>query len=888
MIPSNTNKNDWSINEWADFWRYDIGANVIPANTRDKSTFVSWKQYQNGPISDEQHNQWKANSAFNDGMAVIAGKVWHAKDPVKKGLYLILVDLDNQKAIDEFCTRNDIKTPLGELAKSVIIEQHDDQPDKAHVIFYASRPFAKKSSDIVTKAMQDKLDKNEVPAIEIKGAGEHGILFVTPSIHKNGRPYYILGNRNLDTTLFDALETHFDNICNKYGIPYLTNANGNANGKESINELFREDTKVYEGHNRHEAILRVMESLLRRNQNILTPDQIKPLAIDWNQKHCIPPLETKEIERQWQDAIRFIQRLDTEAKRDNANDAYPELKGNVYYQINEKPQKYIVAYKQKNTLIEVTAKSDIKKIGTNETVEKYLVHNKTYLACIPIKIVRHKNPLTFLESSAKYSITFVDSVGETHNFKHKSLAEVLQQLKDLGYILSDGADTALGAMVQAYKQNKQIVDNEEIEYIGFFTDKDNRIIASNIEIKTPVVNELSDAIKLLVDELAPRYQNRLDLLATAIVWGMVAPVIFMIKTNNYFLKGLHLYGFANSTKSNTGKITLALDGHNQDPRFALQFARVDTPARLGEAVSRSTFPILIDEADLSDIKNGWLVNMLKSIIESAIARTKFPNGKASSPVDIPALSCLILTSNPPPPLHDSAYMRRVIARNHPQSESWMEDDPRAAEFKKFLGVNLPRLKALGDFRNWYIMNHQDAILNKKRPEPLDLGLIILRAAFDHAGIEIPSWLLEQRLAENQLEESMQDNDVIVKRAFEKYIDEQVNRALPIWRFGNMKGNDVDVEDDGRAFELPNDISDRLKKLAESNLLPDVKYTRNFEFIISKGIVTELYIHGVTRDQLPNLKALADYMKAAYRPSHGKMVVAATIAQLTKYFDAGDE
>ena len=76
-------------------------------------------------------------------MAIIAGKVWH--NETKKGLYLILVDLDNQKAIDEFCTRNGVMTPLCELAKSLIVEQHKNQPHKAHIIFYATHPLPKKS-----------------------------------------------------------------------------------------------------------------------------------------------------------------------------------------------------------------------------------------------------------------------------------------------------------------------------------------------------------------------------------------------------------------------------------------------------------------------------------------------------------------------------------------------------------------------------------------------------------------------------------------------------------------------------------------------------------------------------------------------------------------------
>ena len=56
------------------------------------------------------------------------------------------------------------------------------------------------------------------------------------------------------------------------------------------------------------------------------------------------------------------------------------------------------------------------------------------------------------------------------------------------------------------------------------------------------------------------------------------------------------------------------------------------------------------------------------------------------------------------------------------------------------------------------------------------------------------------MPENQLEESIEDNSVIVKRAFEKYIDEVI---LSFWRLQEEKP------------ALPNDISDRLVKLANS-------------------------------------------------------------------------
>ena len=64
-----------SINDWADFWRYEIGVNVIPADTRNKTPTVNWKQYQNVPITEEQYNEWKHDNAFDKGIAIIVGKV---------------------------------------------------------------------------------------------------------------------------------------------------------------------------------------------------------------------------------------------------------------------------------------------------------------------------------------------------------------------------------------------------------------------------------------------------------------------------------------------------------------------------------------------------------------------------------------------------------------------------------------------------------------------------------------------------------------------------------------------------------------------------------------------------------------------------------------------
>jgi len=165
-----------TINEFADFWRHDVGVNVIPANTREKRPIIEWKEWQDKPIPEELHNRWKSENRFNDGMAVIAGKVWHNKQ--KECLYLNCIDADNAKAIEEICSQNGKGSiTLQGLARCTLVEQHLDDPTKAHIYIYSNKPFAKKTSDNI---INNNIDNNnaESPLIEVKGLGEHGIMFL--------------------------------------------------------------------------------------------------------------------------------------------------------------------------------------------------------------------------------------------------------------------------------------------------------------------------------------------------------------------------------------------------------------------------------------------------------------------------------------------------------------------------------------------------------------------------------------------------------------------------------------------------------------------------------------------------------------------------------------
>jgi hypothetical protein len=305
----------WTLDQWTDFWRYQIGVNVIPADTKNRTIYEKWSQWQHRPIPEKLHNQWKLENKFSNGMAVILGRVWHNKQ--KSGLYLNGIDADNLKAIEEICTYNGKAFSIKDLAKWTLVEQHPDDTSRAHIYIYSKhKPFAKKSSDKASIESATKIESNYIPSIEVKGDGKHGTMFCCPSLHKNGRRYQILGKQ--EPVIADDFEKHIDNICKKHGINYLANGNGNGNSKSSslipIEDLFKPDTKIYEGHNRHEALLRIMESLISRNRGILYLEHIKQLATKWNSVHCIPPLDNKEFEKQWKSASRFIVRNNSNSK----------------------------------------------------------------------------------------------------------------------------------------------------------------------------------------------------------------------------------------------------------------------------------------------------------------------------------------------------------------------------------------------------------------------------------------------------------------------------------------------------------------------------------------------------------------------------------------------
>jgi hypothetical protein len=234
------------------------------------------------------------------------------------------------------------------------------------------------------------------------------------------------------------------------------------------------------------------------------------------------------------------------------------------------------------------------------------------------------------------------------------------------------------------------------------------------------------------------------------------------------------------------------------------------------------------------------------------------------------LTPLILTSNPSPPLDDPSYLKRVTVRYFGKEEIHFPDDRLAIEYKNFLAANLHRERALGHFRNKFIMDNQALILDK-RLTPFQKARMIWKAIYQSARLGMPDWLLNNQLEQTHMRESVEDSKGSIRSALESLIIEKC-RSL-----------------DNEILRTPGyETTDRLVLLVDRKLVPYIKKLLSKDytyFLFYRPIILELRDRfGVTKDQLPNLKALVDFIPGSVSIQHnGYWTAKTSLAKLQEYF-----
>lgn len=525
----------------------------------------------------------------------------------------------------------------------------------------------------------------------------------------------------------------------------------------------------------------------------------------------------------------------------------------IYYKTNSEPDRWIGGTED-NRLVEYELKHD-------RNGNPYYRMTRSFTTCKPVEITQHKSVLDFLELPQLYTIKFIgNEKSGRFTLKQKTMSEISSEIRDTNGLSETGIDIALRTQLKAFEVAELIKENDDIKYTGFFSNQEcDKIISSGIEFKEVNEQVLIEALDC-IDKLAEKgFVDRLDLLAHVIKFGFIAPFAFIFKCIRApCLTYFHLYGPANSTKSSSEEIILAFDGHHKDEKFIVTMGQVNTDARIGEVISQTTFPILLDELDYYDDKK--LMSNIKTSVTNEILRNVLDKFRRKT--RIPALSPFACSSNTEPP-NETGFRKRILVRQSLVKEMHNKNSDDAIEFDK-LKADFDKLYILGDFRNNFIMENQDIILDKKQT-PFEKSLTIIEAVYKKVGKVIPDWLVKGQLEESNLEQILDD-------AKESVLDAIKNIIIREYRFAFKE-------------ETQSGYTNRLAKLIDGDHLSFAYRQKSSDlFAINTGIIKRIYENGVTKEELPNLKILADYMNAKWGRSNSKTFIEISIQNLEKYLD----
>lgn len=307
------------IDKHLDYFFFEVGANVIPVESTTKRPKVEWKEWQNRSIPEELYEHWKRNGDFRAGYAVITGKLWRG---IHRGKWLVCIDIDNRKGIEDFILMYSQVDRIQALGSSTMVVQHEDaQMDRAHVYYICEMSIPKRSGN--NWLLKDREWTMQMPAVEVKSDGSTCV--VGPgSIHKNGCAYTITGSKSVQVLNKEETVRLDDSITKIYGrylmkpVPEREISDRQLSSDYSIlsdelREIAKSMTldagvrKITEG-SRNNTLISFCRSLLNNHYQSRDANTIKSFLYQVNLNLCDPPLPEREVESIWNHDLAYLQK----------------------------------------------------------------------------------------------------------------------------------------------------------------------------------------------------------------------------------------------------------------------------------------------------------------------------------------------------------------------------------------------------------------------------------------------------------------------------------------------------------------------------------------------------------------------------------------------------
>jgi DNA-binding transcriptional ArsR family regulator len=431
--------------------------------------------------------------------------------------------------------------------------------------------------------------------------------------------------------------------------------------------------------------------------------------------------------------------------------------------------------------------------------------------------------------------------------------EILAYLKANGLVLKKyQAEDVLNAILNAMLRKGLADIKTGFDAPGFYW-VDGKLIANKVDVNKPDSKELKEALELLNELANVWFINVKEQFVTVLKLGLLMPFSFAIKQKfrgeKGFLPWLYIFGQRDTGKTTTAEILLYIF-NIMNRQHELGVGEVNTEAKLGAVLSSDTFPHIINEgASLFDKPN--LNEIVKQAVEGLIARQRFESKSIIK--EYPAFAPLIITANEFRITDEALAQKRLVVLRYPITAKVTKE--RIAEFHEKVANRLPKLRALGQFVVWYLVEHPEELTY----DWLNLSKKLLEEAYKSAGIAPGFDLGIQYIDMDEADPRLDIIAILWKKILEAY-----NKKIEVtYENGNYS-----------AVSNPLGI---LESVLESHSV-DFMIKKNNEVLFTSKVIQLLRDEGINIDSMNALAELfADYkFEYAQRRVMGKKMKVLTV------------
>ena len=756
------------------------GLSIIPIEYKGKKPLISWKEYQKRRPSEKEVREW-FGSGKDVNIAIVCGSV--SDD-------LMVIDFDSQEAFQKFLEK------LPEDFAKIINKTWVVETGKGyHIYFRTPKPVGCRSFRDI--------------GVDIRGEG--GYVLAPPSVHPSGKEYTFKTDPE-ENDIYLLSEWELEKILSIFERKKKIEPKSAQKLTESqIEQIVRVLLPYWQEGRRHHLAL--MLAGLFYWHGYPRDDAVA----------VVHRIATQAKDDELEDRIRAV--VETYERANSKNIAYKTwleeagIKGDEFdrlvLQLLEIVEGNFVAgngrltvRKSYNTLIVADyRRSIIKELRIRRNGE--IVLSDTIATAVPYKVT-----VIQTEDSELLKVLFKTPEGTILSFEG-SIEDVVGQLRKNTVRVTSRrkAEDALSLLISKMIQIGwcEVVRGDKV--IGLVLN-DGELVAVDYDMELPTPLEVKEALEVLnrFVDLSRFNESRVRKLAKLIKWFTVAGLGWIYKEFKRWLPHCYLYG-----ESDTGKSKSAQILSNIWMEFpSLSLGSIDSPFRLGSALSQTTFPIVVNEMDFEAL-DVEVIELWKNAVEFQIARSRYGR-------NVKAYGIFCFTSNASIPSNKAIRKRLMILHFDPNDSEVLSRQKE--QFEK-LEVERRKLQAIGRF----VANYVKANLDKLEAMHWeDFAELLLEKAYEYAGLDVPDWVKEKGDDE--------DEDVRTSKA------EEIRAVI----FSECARFVHEIYDEENAIELFHDLSRRIPWICVRKNKGDV--------ILLRPLLNLLKQHGV---KLASLRDLTYYI-----------------------------